>query len=455
MKRHFKNLISILLVIILITSSIPFSVYANDDSVWNSETTTVPYVTEGDESQLNPEFPSEPDVNSPDDSNLEPDENNGNENFENEDEYAPPETEEELNNKEQALDSKLDETENQLSQLTEGDQQYMDLLDQKIGVVNAQLMIYDNQVIASRGNIASLQLEIEPMLEELEELEAQYNYTKSQYDSLNDLFKSTYQKYCSRVRALYVTGETSIISILLGSKDISEFLVRMQLISVMSKRDGEFMQEVDRQMQALVEMQNGLAFQKDELDIKTQELMAKLDEQKVNQDNILAKQEKITQKKLELSLIRAKYPPTKSSGEGLVYNSNDVLNLTYPVPNQHSLSLGYGHYSDGRPHRALDFPLSIGSRVVAAQKGVVLKAVDLGNRSYGKYVMIYHGTDIMGREIVTLYAHNSELLVTPGQSVEKGQQIAKGGSTGNSTGPHCHFELRVDNKLVNPTYFLS
>ena len=55
--------------------------------------------------------------------------------------------------------------------------------------------------------------------------------------------------------------------------------------------------------------------------------------------------------------------------------------------------------------------------------------------------MIYHGKNIAGKSVVTLYAHNSELLVREGQRVQKGEVIAKSGSTGNSTGPHCHFEV--------------
>ncbi|GFI71015.1 murein DD-endopeptidase MepM [Clostridiales bacterium] len=68
--------------------------------------------------------------------------------------------------------------------------------------------------------------------------------------------------------------------------------------------------------------------------------------------------------------------------------------------------------------------------------------------------MIYHGTDSGGKHIFTLYAHNSNVLVSPGDSVAKGQQIANSGSTGNSTGPHCHFEIRVDNQRVNPKNYI-
>ena len=77
------------------------------------------------------------------------------------------------------------------------------------------------------------------------------------------------------------------------------------------------------------------------------------------------------------------------------------------------------------------------------------------NYSYGHYVMIYHGTDKKGRSVVTLYAHNSKVLVSAGDSVKRGQVIALSGNTGNSTGPHLHFEVRLDGKQVNPTHYLG
>ena len=92
--------------------------------------------------------------------------------------------------------------------------------------------------------------------------------------------------------------------------------------------------------------------------------------------------------------------------------------------------------------------------MVAAQSGVVITVKRL-DYSYGYYVMIYHGTDSHGRSVVPLYAHNSSILVGTGQTVKKGQQIAKSGSTGNSTGPHSHFEIRLNGTRVNPTYYLS
>ena len=84
----------------------------------------------------------------------------------------------------------------------------------------------------------------------------------------------------------------------------------------------------------------------------------------------------------------------------------------------------------------------------AADDGVVITVKAL-NYSYGHYIIISHGNGMQ-----TLYAHNSSLLVSVGQNVKKGDVIAYSGSTGNSTGPHCHFEVRINGKQVNPMNYL-
>jgi murein DD-endopeptidase MepM/ murein hydrolase activator NlpD len=98
-------------------------------------------------------------------------------------------------------------------------------------------------------------------------------------------------------------------------------------------------------------------------------------------------------------------------------------------------------------HTGLDIGVPTGSSIVAANSGTVIKAA--WNNSYGYMVMVDHGGGI-----VTLYAHNSRLLVSAGQKVERGQQIALSGNTGVSTGPHLHFEVRVNGEYKDPQAYL-
>lgn len=140
------------------------------------------------------------------------------------------------------------------------------------------------------------------------------------------------------------------------------------------------------------------------------------------------------------------------------------LKLTYPCPSHRLITCGFGAY-DG--HTGCDFSTfgETNCKIVAAESGTVIISRDLKNsdgtyRSYGRYIVIRHNKkSSSGATVYTLYAHNNARLVSEGQHVEKGQKIALSGSTGNSTGPHCHFEVRVggpgQSYAVNPARYLS
>lgn len=108
-----------------------------------------------------------------------------------------------------------------------------------------------------------------------------------------------------------------------------------------------------------------------------------------------------------------------------------------------SVTALFGHYPSGAPHSGTDFGVPIGTPVRASKSGTVIKKAEL-DYSYGYHLFIDHGDGL-----VTIYAHNSELLVNQGDTVRAGQVIAKSGSTGNSSGPHSHIELRKDGTPVN------
>lgn len=111
------------------------------------------------------------------------------------------------------------------------------------------------------------------------------------------------------------------------------------------------------------------------------------------------------------------------------------------------LSSGYGWRGYKEFHHGIDIAIATGTPVSAARAGRVLKAGRLG--VYGLAILIDHGNGIQ-----TLYAHNSQLLVKPGEQIESGERIAISGNTGNTTGPHLHFEIRQNGKTVDPADYL-
>ena len=148
------------------------------------------------------------------------------------------------------------------------------------------------------------------------------------------------------------------------------------------------------------------------------------------------------------------------------------ISMTYPCPSYKRITCGFGEYYG---HTGCDFATggNVNQKVVAAESGTVIISRDItcnrntchrdhhggGYCSYGRYIVIRHDKpNKSGKTVYTLYAHNNARYVSEGDYVSKGEQIAASGSTGNSTGPHLHFEVRVGGSsqsyAVNPAYYL-
>ena len=128
--------------------------------------------------------------------------------------------------------------------------------------------------------------------------------------------------------------------------------------------------------------------------------------------------------------------------------SSNKSRMSWPVPSSSRISSPFGYrihpiYKDYRLHTGIDIPASSGNNILAASSGKVTASKWMGG--YGNAIIIDHGGGIS-----TLYAHSSRRLVSAGQTVKEGQVIASIGSTGNSTGPHLHFEVRKNSKCENP-----
>lgn len=155
-----------------------------------------------------------------------------------------------------------------------------------------------------------------------------------------------------------------------------------------------------------------------------------------------------------------------------VPEASGYINMTYPCPAYTKITCAFNGYPG---HKGCDFSTggTTGHKIVAVDSGTVIISKDIkcdrstctksyhgsGYCSYGRYIVIMHDKpNKNGETVYTLYAHNSSRSVSEGEYVSKGQQIALSGSTGNSTGPHLHFEVRLGNgsysDAVNPAYYL-
>ena len=447
------------------------------------------------------------------------------------DEYAGMTAEE----KQAAIEQKIKELDSKLSSLgkeSKETEEYINALDEKISYLKKQLEYSENKIESSKKKIDDLQQQYKDNEAQIAELTTDVANLEVKNAQLEQTFSQSLTLYYQRIRAIYVSGETSTIAMLLTSPDISTLLTRYEMIKRVSKCDKELLQSVQSQASELsktkLEMQNKqTTLQNDQVVLKTTQqnlttsistletqqqdysqkqdayqsqksesdkLLKQLDEQKQtfseyrNQDQAeldavnaeIAKAAEAYKKKLEAekkktTTTKATTTTTKKSDEGSnggetsttkhtttkEEDNSGRLRMTYPVPSQTRITCGYHGYAG---HTGVDFSCAADSKVVAAESGIVIISKDLTNsdgtyRSYGRYIVIMHDkTDSAGNYVYTLYAHNNSRLVSAGQEVKKGQQIAWSGSTGNSTGPHCHFEVRTPsanyNDCVNPTFYL-
>ncbi|HIZ10630.1 MAG TPA: peptidoglycan DD-metalloendopeptidase family protein [Candidatus Eubacterium faecavium] len=403
-----------------------------------------------------------------------------------------------------ALEQRIKETENKLSELAEqssNTQEYFNTLSDKISYLDRQYELVSDEVAEDKKQVEILKATYSENEKEIKSIGTELVALEDDCQAAEEEFASSYETYAQRMRAMYISGETNVLVFLLTSNDISQLLTRLEMVKRVSEMDGELLESIDNEISEIqtsrqqisekrTELQNtqtklkqtresleaaipqlekkqtDLSQKKAELDVERQdanELLKELNTQTGNYTEFLEDDKKAMEEidaaiedaadRYEDQTTAKPSDPTteKPSSGGDSPDSGGgsdsrYISLTYPVPSQTRITCAFGEYSG---HSGADFSCASGSKVVAAESGTVIISADLKNadgsyRSYGRYIVIMHDkTTSSGDKVYTLYAHNSERLVTQGQYVEKGQQIAESGSTGNSTGPHCHFEVRT------------
>ncbi|MBR3149032.1 MAG: peptidoglycan DD-metalloendopeptidase family protein [Eubacterium sp.] len=390
---------------------------------------------------------------------------------------AYAETTAQLKEKKEKIQQQIDSAEKKIEELKskkEETQEYITALDKKIELKQDKINVLQSDADALQSEINDIQADIV-------KTEAQIEQTQKEIDQKQADFDKTYEEYCQRLRAMYISGSASSIEVLLTCNDISSILTRSQMIKSVSEKDSaaleslmDQMAEIEKQKAELeknrlklneekkklkadkAKLDSNIAqikSEKAELDSEVAELnatMKKLSSQTAEYQESVEKNEeqlKEVQRDIDAAYARA----SRGNGTGSIGGSTGSGThsgvLRYPT-DYTRVSAGYPNYSSGRYHGGVDFPCPSGSAVYAAASGTVILAKNL-NYSYGHYLIIDHGNGLS-----TLYAHNTTLLVGVGSKVSAGQVIARSGSTGNSTGPHCHFEVRVNGTRVNPFNYI-
>ena len=284
--------------------------------------------------------------------------------------------------------------------------------------------------------------------------------------------------FYKRVRDIYINGRLSYLDVVIGSKDFSDFANRLEVLKRIIDSDITLINEIKKEradieahkqkLEAdrakLVELEKAALAKQAEIEQKKAERNVVL--QKAQNDRATAMQaiEELNASSAQVSAIlkerqaaraaaaaAAAAAAQSSGGQGASDNwVQGTGQLGWPVSGEITSPYGYRvHPIWGTTiyHSGIDIGVDEGTPVHAADGGVVVWSGWMGG--YGYAVVIDHGNGLS-----TLYGHNSELAVDEGQSVAKGQVISYAGSTGNSTGPHVHFEVRVNGDPVDPMGYL-
>lgn len=322
------------------------------------------------------------------------------------------------------------------------------------------------QISSAQSEIDELNTKISDMNSQIEEAQAQLNKKQEEYDDKEALLEK-------RLVAAYEAGETSYLDVLFSSKSLTDLISNYYMLSEITQSDMELMDKIKKEQEEIEKAKQTLETSKQELDnakTEKQQKATELQNAKNQKDTYVAQlneQEKNTQAELEqfeqdkraiqaeLEEI-ARKEAANSGGSNVSNTPNNPSASGYirPVVG-YSITTGWMGYAG---HTGVDFSGAgiSGKPVLAVKAGTVVTSTALkypnGNyKSYGEYIVINHHDGTM-----TLYAHGApgSRLVSPGQSVSQGQQIMSVGTTGNSTGYHLHFEVRVNGRPVNPTPYL-
>lgn len=330
--------------------------------------------------------------------------------------------------------------------------------------VNSAIRKNEAQQKSITEELQELEVEIEKAENEIEKIqkdirstEGRINQTVGELKEAEENIEDKQELLGERLRVMYKNGSVGYMEVLLNSRDFTELLTNLDMVKRIADHDVELLKYLEEQ-KALIEDKKAqlenernrlVNFKKNEESKKEQLVVSRGRQERLREDLKkdkveLAKQ--LDQLQREADALGDQLRKLQSSGEyvGGVFG--------WPVSGYTRISSPYGNrihpiLKVQRFHSGIDIPAPTGTAIMAAGQGRVVSAGSLGG--YGRTVIIDHGGGIL-----TLYAHNSKLVVSVGQTVSKGQKIAQAGSTGQSTGPHLHFEVRKNGKYVDPMPYL-
>ena len=347
----------------------------------------------------------------------------------------------ELQNKKDELSTKITEKNNQI-QYVQG----------QVSENMEQLLELNNQILEYEAEIETLNNEVKELETQIEEITERLQKAQEKYDEREKLLRQ-------RIVAMYEAGETSYLDVLLNSKSLTDFISNYHILTEIAEYDTQLLDTIEEEKKNIEN--NKLSLEQKQVNLKEAKVNKEktytiLQNSKVLKNNYI---DKLSEEEKNLQAEVEEY--TKAFEEierqisGLTLSTGEYVGgeMAWPTPGYTRITSEFGmreHPITGvyKLHTGLDIGAPTGANFVAANDGTVVTATY--SYAYGNMVIIDHGGGI-----TTLYAHGSSIEVEVGQEVKRGEVILKVGSTGYSTGPHAHFEVRVNGSYVNPLPYIT
>lgn len=313
-----------------------------------------------------------------------------------------------------------------------------------------------------KAQIDTVQQQLDILVKRIQELDDQIEEGEKEIASTQVSIDENFERLKERLRALYVAGDASTLAIVLNSTSLIDYSQKTEMLKAVTEHDTQLLNTLESQLASIEEKveainadKKELAESKKDLDTKSIELSALytesqklLEEAEQSESEAKAEADRIAQEKKSADAAIDKwYEEYYAALEDAQNNAGGFVgtgDFVWPMPGYTYITCYFGN-----GHRGIDIAGGgiYGKPIVAADGGTIIYSGWMD--SYGYCVFIDHGNGFSTR-----YAHASALACSVGDTVMPGQTIAYVGSTGNSTGPHLHFEIIYEGNLVNPfNYF--
>ncbi|HLS89367.1 MAG TPA: peptidoglycan DD-metalloendopeptidase family protein [Sphingobacteriaceae bacterium] len=318
-----------------------------------------------------------------------------------------------------------------------------------------------NQIGDAEAELARLERELADAEERLQQATQELAAAEEELDYRRSLLRR-------RIQIIYEHGTVSYLEVLLTSTSFQDFLQRFHALRLIIGKDSDLFAEAEelwqlvQEKRAAVEAERqALAQRKAQVEARRREWTVMVADREEKRAQLQSDEAELRKALDELDRVSAEIERRLRSMQAELANYGGTVAGKFPllpVDGRFRVSSNFGPrfhpiLRTSRMHNGIDLAAPTGTPLQAVLPGIVTYAGTLGG--YGNTIMIMHGTDEQGRQLVTLYAHASRIDVQAGQEVSAGQRIGAVGMTGLATGPHLHFEVRLNGTPVNPAPYLQ